>query len=50
MCEDSCPEVFHLDDQGELVILNGAVPEALERSVLQAVRLCPVNALRPRED
>jgi ferredoxin len=46
MCEDACPEVFRLDDEGELEILMESVPPELARKVESAVRLCPVAALR----
>jgi ferredoxin len=46
MCEEAAPEIFQLDEDGELRILQPQVPPELERKALAAVRLCPVAALR----
>ena len=46
MCEDACPQVFRLDEDGELEILIEDLPDDLQRPVQTAVRLCPVAALR----
>jgi len=44
-CEFAAPAVFQLDDEGELQF--DAHPDASERGrVEQAVRLCPVQAIR----
>lgn len=48
MCEDAAPEVFSLDDEGELHVLISEVPPALERDAQAAVRVCPVAALSLR--
>ena len=50
MCEGAYPEVFRLDDDGELEILEAEIPPDRRRRVESAVRLCPVAALRLRED
>ncbi|MDA0159068.1 ferredoxin [Solirubrobacter ginsenosidimutans] len=50
MCEDACPEVFRLDDDGELEILMDRIPDELRRKAESAVRLCPVAALTVRTD
>jgi ferredoxin len=46
MCEDAAPEIFHLDDDGELEILLEEIPEHLQRKAEAAVRVCPVAALK----
>ncbi|MET8331279.1 ferredoxin [Streptomyces sp. NPDC005181] len=45
-CEQSAPEVFRLDDEGELVILQDELPNDMGTRAEAAVRLCPVAALR----
>jgi ferredoxin len=45
MCEEAAPEVFRLDDGGELVVLRETVGANLVRKAENAVRLCPVAAL-----
>ena len=46
MCEEAAPELFRLDDDGELEVLADDVPADLVRKAENAVRLCPVAALR----
>jgi ferredoxin len=47
MCEAAAPEMFTLDDDGELEIHHqGVVPPGLVDAAADAVRLCPVAALR----
>lgn len=45
-CEQSAPEVFLLNDEGELVILQDELPSDMEARAEAAIRLCPVAALR----
>ncbi|GLZ00731.1 hypothetical protein Acsp02_79830 [Actinoplanes sp. NBRC 103695] len=46
-CEEAAPELFTLDDAGELVVrFTGPVPPDQEREAVDAVRVCPVGALR----
>jgi ferredoxin len=45
MCEGASPQVFRLDEDGNLEMLMDEVPEEVRRSVETAVRLCPVAAL-----
>jgi ferredoxin len=44
---DAAPELFRLDDDGELVLLHedGEVPAGQEDAALAAVRVCPIAAL-----
>lgn len=46
MCEEAAPELFRLDDDGELEVLSDEVGADLMRKAENAVRLCPVAALR----
>ncbi|GAA2318215.1 ferredoxin [Streptomyces sp. 5-10] len=50
LCTAFAPEVLDLDEQGELVILDRTPPPHLLDDVRQAVRGCPVRALRITED
>jgi ferredoxin len=45
LCADAAPEVFHLDDGGELHVMFEDVPEESVRQVEEAVRRCPLAAL-----
>lgn len=45
-CAQSAPEIFALDDDGELVILQPEPSDELKGKAEAAARLCPVAALR----
>ncbi len=46
LCEEAAPDLMHLDDDGELIIDRAEVgPEDL-RAAQDAVRVCPVAALK----
>jgi ferredoxin len=47
-CEDVAPEIFELDDDGELVVLIADVPEHLLPRAEEAIKACPVAALKAR--
>lgn len=51
MCEAAAPELFALDEAGELIAhYEGRdIPEHLRESAEDAVRLCPVAALAIEE-
>ena len=51
MCESAAPELFTLDEAGELTAhYDGReIPERLEESARDAVRVCPVAALTIEE-
>jgi ferredoxin len=45
VCTGIAPDVFDLDDEDELVILQPEPPEEMRDSVEQAVASCPKTAL-----
>lgn len=50
VCMDVCPEVFKVDDDDMLQILNETPGEDLRSRVEEAVRLCPRQAISLLED
>ena len=46
ICESLAPEVFEVDDSGELVLLTEALSEDQLADVEAAVTGCPTEALR----
>ena len=48
-CFAHCPEVFGLDEEGHSVVVVPEVPAEWEEHALEAVRLCPENAIRVSE-
>ncbi len=49
-CMAACPEVFEVDDNDELHVLQERPPEALRKRVEAAVAACPRAAIRIAED
>lgn len=45
MCESLAPAVFEIDDDGELVVLQDVVQDALLADAQAAARSCPTRAL-----
>ena len=45
LCVEAAPEVFEIDDDGKLKILNETPGEALRAKVEKAVRECPTGAI-----
>ena len=45
-CEEVAPEVFRIDDDGNLEVLIESIPPELAEKVQAAARACPVAALR----
>ena len=45
VCMGEAPEVFLVDDDGYLTILQPNPPEALRPQVEQAVKYCPTGAI-----
>lgn len=46
ICESFAPEVFEVDEEGDLVMKTDDVPEGMLEAVRQAVEGCPTEALR----
>jgi ferredoxin len=50
LCEDAAPQLFWLDDEGDLVLrFTEDIPPGQEDRAGDAVRVCPVSALREVE-
>ncbi len=49
LCMGVAPEIFRLDDDDELHVLNSTPPDVDRELVLQAVRLCPKQAISIEE-
>ena len=45
VCEGEAPEVFELDDDGKLTVLQEEAPGELREKVLQAKKYCPTMAI-----
>jgi ferredoxin len=45
LCLQAAPEVFQLDDQDNLTLLQEEPAESLREKVAKAVRMCPKGAL-----
>ena len=48
-CEAAAPELFQLDDDDQLTVLNENPPEELRAKAEAAVRSCPKSALSIEE-
>lgn len=46
LCEKAAPQLMHLDDDGELIIDQPEVDDADLQAAQDAVRVCPVAALK----
>ena len=46
ICMQQAPEIFEVDDEDNLNVLQEEVPERLREKLEDAVRLCPRQALR----
>ncbi|AGN18811.1 hypothetical protein J433_05440 [Corynebacterium glutamicum MT] len=46
LCEEAAPHLLHLDDDGELILDVTDITETDFYSAEEAVRVCPVAALR----
>lgn len=45
VCMGEAPEVFRVNDDGEVTILQESPPEAQRKKVQNAVRFCPTGAI-----
>jgi ferredoxin len=50
LCVGAAPEVFELGDDDRLTLLQEHVSPELESRVLDAVRLCPKQAISTEDD
>jgi ferredoxin len=50
VCMDNAPEVFRVEEDDTLTILQENPPDALREKVENAVRLCPKQAISLVED
>ena len=48
LCEQTAPEVYELNDDGEVVVLVDDLPGDLVARAEAGARVCPVAALRVR--
>lgn len=47
VCEGAAPQVFELDDDGVLqLLIEGEIPEKMQKDVRKAAFGCPEHALR----
>ena len=46
LCMEAAPEVFQIDDDENLSLLQESPPPSLREKVETAVRMCPKGALR----
>lgn len=46
LCEQTAPQVYRLDDEGEVELLLQEVPPELRARAEAGARVCPVAALR----
>jgi len=49
LCEEVCPQVFKLGDEGHVTLVVEVVPEGLEKQAREAAASCPQNALAVEE-
>jgi len=45
LCEEICPEVFKLEDDGKASASENEIPEILIESANEALDQCPVSAI-----
>ncbi len=50
VCMSVCPDVFRVEEDDTLAILNESPPENLRAKLEEAVRLCPRQAISLHED
>ena len=50
ICNDLCPEVFGLDDDGEAFVEDNADLEGNEDGIKDAAKECPVQIIKFEED
>jgi ferredoxin len=46
LCEEICPDVFSMDDDGKAIAADGEIPEDLIDLAKDAESQCPVEAIK----
>jgi len=49
ICEEVCPQVFKLGEEGHVTLVVDVVPEGLESQATEAAASCPQSALSVEE-
>lgn len=49
LCAGTCPEVFHMKDEGTAEAVEGDIPAEAEATAQEAENGCPVGAIESRE-
>jgi len=50
VCQSEAPEVFTVEDKGQVRLLDEKPPDALRAQVEMAIKYCPTHALKIVED
>jgi len=50
LCEETCPEVFKLNDDGVATVIVDEIPEDVLESAEEAAENCPVEAIKLEEE
>ena len=50
VCQSEAPEVFAVEDKGQVRLLDEKPPDALRAQVEMAIKYCPTHALKIVED
>lgn len=45
ICEDECPEVFKMDDEGLAIVTNASPDESLREAIESAAEECPAEII-----
>ena len=45
LCAQICPQIYHLDENGLVVLATDTVPEGLEEAAREGAAACPAEAL-----
>ena len=50
VCQEEAPEIFEVNDAGQLTLLQELPPEGLRAKLVQAVKYCPTKSISIVED
>jgi ferredoxin len=45
LCQNTCPEVFEVDEEGVSTVKKNPVPREFEQACKEAAEHCPTNAI-----